>query len=296
MVGKELDKFKTEIDFKSNESNKLLNKFDSLVKIRNSDLQDFKNESLLNADGTKKVQKKFVSATESNKIVEKLKNDIQQNKVVFDNLINEYENKNNDRIKSLKTKGISDADSKTLNDSYLASLNSLKTKREGFNEKERQLSAEIESIKVAKDLEIRNRIKRAQFDNENEQIKKNQAAIDLLNKNTVKDVTTSTQAVSTSSQPDAANSELTIIRNISGINSGFYLVLDTFSTTTARDSFVSNAISAGAKNVRSFFNFNNNLHYVYIDDFKDIESALAAQKARGTRSYNTKMFTVKVVN
>ena len=295
-VGKELDKFKTEVDFKSNESNKLINKFDSLVKARNSDLQDFKNEGVANADGSKKIQKKFVSATEANKAVEKLKNDIQQNKIVFDNLINEFELKNNNRIKNLKAQGISDADSKTLNDSYLQTLNALKAKRDSFNEKEKQLSAEIESIKAARDLEITNRIKRAQFDNENERIKKNQAAIDLLNKNATKNADANSSVLPSTNQSSATSSELTIIRNISGIKSGYYLVLDTFNTSDARDTFVLQAISAGAKNVRSFFNFSNNLHYVYIEDFTDINTALEAQKARGTKSYNTKMFTVKVVN
>ena len=245
------------------------------------------------------MQKKFVSATESNKIVEKLKSDILQNKIVFDNLINEFEAKNNDRIKNLKTKGVSDADAKTLNDSYLQSLNALKAKRDGFILKEKQLSAEIESIKAARDLEITNRIKRAQFDNEKEQIKKNQAAIDLLNKNTVNNANgaaTGTATTPVTNLPDASSSELTIVRNIAGIESGYYLVLDTFGTTEARDAFVAKAIGAGAKNVRSFFNFSNNLHYVYIESFNDINSALEGQKARGSKSYNTRLFTVKVVN
>ena len=240
--------------------------------------------------------KKFVSATEANNTVLKLKNDIQQSKIVFDNLINEFEAKNNDRIKNLKAKGISDADSKTLNDSYLQSLNALKAKRDSFSEREKQLSAEIESIKAAKDLEIRNRIKRAQFDNEKEQIKKNQAAIDLLNKTTVKSDSSTATTLPATNQPDSSSSELTIIRNISAVESGFYLVLDTFSSTEARDNFVSKAIGAGAKNVLTFFNFSNNLHYVYIEKFTDIKNALEEQKARGSKSYNTKMFIVKVVN
>ncbi|HEX8577396.1 MAG TPA: PorP/SprF family type IX secretion system membrane protein [Flavobacterium sp.] len=295
---KALDNYKSEIDSKAKVYDKLIVSLDSIVKARDLDLKQFKEEGDVNTDGTQKPsQKVFVSTAEANLQLAGLKKNLADNKAKFDKLIIDFETKNNERLSELKAKGINDSVTKQINEYYLKNLNDLKLKREKFIKLEKIAEQRIEEIKAEKEIERQRRIKKAEFDSEKERIAKAQKSLDdlLKNKNpnpaqpaVVNDKTTSP------AKSDPFSSDIPIIKNITDTDSGYYLVLDTFSTIEERDAFLAQVINSGETNVKSFFNVYNSKYYVYIEKYDDISKAAEANKKKGSTRYNTKMFVVKV--
>ena len=294
-----LDGFQKELELKSKISNKLISSLDSIVKTRDSELQDYKNEGKTNA--VVKEQKKFVSSAETNKALSNIQNDLSDNKTALGRLISDFETKNNERIKAIKASGISDVEAQTLNENYLQVLNGLKAKKLKIEQSERDLNKRVEEIKIERDIEVRNRIKKAQFDTEKVRNEKDQASLTAKINQLGSGIITKPTVPAGVDKPktitnDNSVSDIQIIKNINNVSSGCYLVLDTFDTVEQRDSFVATALQAGAVNVQSFFNIYKSLYYVYIAKYSTLAEALEAQKVKGTTSYNSKMFIVKVEN
>ncbi len=293
-----LDGFQKELELKSKISNKLISSLDSIVKTRDSELQDYKNEGKPNA--VVKEQKKFVSSAETNKALSNIQNELSDNKTALGRLITDFETKNNERVKAIKASGISDVEAQALNDNYLQVLNGLKAKKLKIEQSERDLNKRVEEIKIERDIEVRNRIKKAQFDTEKVRNEKDQASLKAkineigggATKPIVPVVVDKTKPVTNNNSV----SDIQIIKNINNVSSGCYLVLDTFDNVDERDSFVATALQAGAVNVQSFFNIYKSLYYVYIAKYNTLDEALEAQKVKGTTTYNSKMFIVKVEN
>ena len=292
-----LDGFQKELELKSKISNKLISSLDSIVKTRDSELQDYKNEGKPNA--VVKEQKKFVSSAETNKALSNIQNELSDNKNALGRLITDFETKNNERIKAIKASGISEAEAQALNDNYLQVLNGLKAKKLKIEQSERDLNKRVEEIKIERDIEVRNRIKKAQFDTEKVRNEKDQASLTAKINQIGGGVKPTVPAVVDTTKPVANNSgvsDIQIIKNINNVSSGCYLVLDTFDNVDERDSFVATALQSGAVNVQSFFNIYKSLYYVYIAKYTNLNDAIEAQKVKGTTAYNKKMFIVKVEN
>ena len=294
-----VEAFKKDIELKTAASDRLTKSIDSIVKDRDNDLKEFLLENTLNADGTARAPRKFVSTAESNAQIQSLKSKISANKFAFDKLIRDFEASNNQRIKELKAKGISDADAKSVNDYYLKMLNDLKQKRDAFNKLEQEADARIQRIKEEKEAERLRRIKKAEFLDETERNLTNQQYLEALKKNqgvvNGNNPTGGVAPVSDSNTDPNAVTDIPIIKKLKDVSSGYYLVLEKFSNIDETKAYLATVLKeGGGSNVNFFYNLHNSTYYVYISKAESMTNANQELKAKGTKTYNKNMFIVKV--
>ena len=260
-------------------------------------MKEYLLENTLNADGSARAARKFVSTAEANAQLQSLKSKISSNKVEFDKLIRDFEATNNQRVKDLKAKGISDLDAKPLNDSYLKTLNDLKLKRETFNRLEVEADLKIQKIKDEKEAERLRRIKKAEFDSEKDRNLKDQQILENLKKNQSA-VNNGNANNDDKDQQSATNSnavtDIPIIKKLTDVSSGYYLVLETFRNIEDTKTYLTTVLKAGGSNVNFFYNLHNSTYYVYSGKQDTMGDANQALKVKGTKTYNKNMFIVKV--
>ena len=295
---KAVEAFKKDIETKSNASDELTKSLEAIVKERDADLKEFLLENTLNADGTVRGPKGFVNTKEENAKLENLKSRISLNKVEFDKLIRDFEASNIQRLKEIKAKGISDTDAKPLNDYYQKMLNDLKQKRETFNRLEKEADLKIQKIKDEKEAERLRRIKKADYDSETERNRRNQEYLEGLKKN--QEVVGGNDTAPKNKEGESTNNpnaiiDIPIIKKLTDVSAGYYLVLKTFSNLEETKAYLSTVISAGGgANVNFFYNLHNSTYYVYIAKADTMGDANQELKAKGTKTYNKNMFIAKV--
>ena len=295
---KAVEAFKKDIETKSNASDELTKSLEAIVKERDADLKEFLLENTLNADGTVRGPKGFVNTKEENAKLENLKSRISLNKVEFDKLIRDFEASNIQRLKEIKAKGISDTDAKPLNDYYQKMLNDLKQKRETFNRLEKEADLKIQKIKDEKEAERLRRIKKADYDSETERNRRNQEYLEGLKKN--QEVVGGNDTAPKNKEGESINNpnaiiDIPIIKKLTDVSAGYYLVLKTFSNLEETKAYLSTVISAGGgANVNFFYNLHNSTYYVYIAKADTMGDANQELKAKGTKTYNKNMFIAKV--
>ena len=293
-----VEAYKKDIDLKIKASDELTKSLESIVKERDTDLKEFLLENTLNEDGTARAPKAFFSTSESNAKLESIKSQINLNKGELDKLIRDFEASNNKRLKEIKDKGISDADAKPLNDYYLKILNDLKQKRETFNKLEKEADIKIQKIIAEKEAERLRRIKKADYDSETERNLRNQQYLEGLKKNqsgvVENQTTTKNNNVDSNDNPNAVI-DIPIIKKLTDVSAGYYLVLETFNNLEDTKTYLSTVIKeGGGSSVNFFYNLHNSTYYVYISKTDSMSDANQELKAKGTKSYNKKMFIAKV--
>ena len=242
--------------------------------------------------------KGFVNTKEENAKLENLKSRISLNKVEYDKLIRDFEASNIQRLKEIKAKGISDTDAKPLNDYYQKMLNDLKQKRETFNRLEKEADLKIQKIKDEKEAERLRRIKKADYDSETERNRRNQEYLEGLKKN--QEVVGGNDTAPKNKEGESINNpnaiiDIPIIKKLTDVSAGYYLVLKTFSNLEETKAYLSTVISAGGgANVNFFYNLHNSTYYVYIAKADTMGDANQELKAKGTKTYNKNMFIAKV--
>ena len=295
---KAVEAIKKDIEIKSKASAELTQSLEDIVKERDADLKEFLLENTLNADGTVRGPKGFVNTKEENAKLDNLKSRININKLEFDKLIRNFEASNIQRLKEIKAKGISDADAKPLNDYYQQTLNDLKQKRETFNRLEKEADLKIQKIKEEKEAERLRRIKKADYDSETERNRRNQEYLESLKKNQEVVAGNGTSPKNNEGESiDSSNAiiDIPIIKKLTDVSSGYYLVLKTFSNLEETKAYLSTVISSGGgANVNFFFNLHNSTYYVYIAKSDTMGEANQELKAKGTKTYNKNMFIAKV--
>ena len=293
-----VEAYKKDIDLKIKASDDLTKGLESIFKERDADLKEFLLENTLNEDGTTRAPKAFFSTSESNAKLESIKSKINLNKAELDKLIRDFEASNNKRLKEIKEKGISEADAKPLNDYYLKMLNDLKQKRETFNKLEKEADIKIQKIVAEKEAERLRRIKKADYDSETERNLRNQQYLEGLKKNqsgvVENQTTTKNNNVDANDNPNAVI-DIPIIKKLTDVSAGYYLVLETFNNLEDTKTYLSTVIKeGGGSSVNFFYNLHNSTYYVYISKTDSMSDANQELKAKGTKAYNKKMFIAKV--
>ncbi|WP_317235789.1 HU domain-containing protein [Aestuariivivens insulae] len=87
-----------------------------------------------------------------------------------------------------------------------------------------------------------------------------------------------------------------IVKDINGINNGFYLVLDAFKDAAQRDAFIKTLKSKGYPSIRFFFDAQSDYYFVYNETFNDLKMASKALKLKAESPFHDKPFIVKVEN
>lgn len=87
-----------------------------------------------------------------------------------------------------------------------------------------------------------------------------------------------------------------ILNNVQSVESGFYLILATYSDVIKMDEFLNELRSKGVTNTGYFFDAESAKYFVYNKKFNDLETALKALQTKENLSYQGKMAIVKVEN
>jgi hypothetical protein len=285
---KVIDTYKEEIKQKTKNSDKLIKRLDSIVKERDLDLKAYVSEGDANV-----ATRKFVSTSQTNAQLAEIKKEIQQNKKTFDNLILDFESANAKRLAEFKNSGISGADAKELNDYYQSVINDLKSKREQFEQLEKSADEKIKKINADKEEERLNRIKKADFDSEEQRIINNQKALDAI-KNSGNNPNANSGTVQNTDKESGSLNDIAIIKKLNGVEAAYYVVLETFKNKTDRNNFIQQVVAEGGSNVTLFYNIYDSTDYVYIEKYSSLTEAVKSLSKKGTKSYNKKMFIVKV--
>ncbi|MFG6687445.1 PorP/SprF family type IX secretion system membrane protein [Mariniflexile sp. HNIBRBA6329] len=280
-----LSKLATDSKIKQEE---LLIKLNETVANREKDLKDLKEENDLSEQGIYKEPKPFKSVSAENAALESLTIEIDDIIKSQDLKIKELENLYKERLKKVPN------EEDSVNMIYLNEILILKEAQAKAKRSKETLVSELESIKIATEIERKRRIKRAAYDNEQDRYNKDKLALEQIKK------FTETSAVPLKKEDfdfgDAQSDNIKIVKDIRNVESGYYLVLAVHSDVAKRDEFLTKAVAAGQNNINFFYDVATSKYYIYYEKFDDINNARNAMQSKGSTPYNANMSMVKIEN
>jgi hypothetical protein len=156
------------------------------------------------------------------------------------------------------------------------------------------LETQLNSIKAATEFEKRRRIKRADFDNEEDRYAQDRAMLQNIKRTTVlRDTPLKSEDFDFGEEQ---SNNIQILKNIKNVENGYYLIIAVHNDIERRNNFVTKVIASGRTDVDFFYDVNTSKFYIYYDKFDNINQANEAMEAKGSRPYNIKMSLVKIEN
>jgi type IX secretion system PorP/SprF family membrane protein len=270
------------------EQQNLILKLEEKIASKKQDLDDLKEENDLSEQGIYGAPKAFKSVSAENVAIEGLKLSI-ENLIESQNLkITELERLYNERLKTVPNK------SDEANKLYQRKIAELKSEQSEAIRSKENLVSTLEDIKVATDFERKRRIKRAAYDNEEDRYVKDRATLNQIKRFTPVSSVQLTEEDFDFGEEQSGN--ITIVKDIKNVESGYYLVLAVHNDVEKRDAFLTKAVSTGLTNINFFYDVNTSKYYIYYEKFNSIERANNAMKSKGSEPYNSKTSMVKIEN
>ena len=266
----------------------LLDKYNKAVDGKNENLRNLKEENDLSEQGIVVKPKEFKSVTKEN-------NELKSIKVELDDIIISREQKINELEKLYED--MYEADTivnQTVMLYYKKEIQRLKTEQGNANDIKLDLENKLEEIQIAIEFEKRRRIKRAEFNNEEERYTEDRATLENLKEST--EVTNSILSEEDFDFGIEQSNNIQILKNVNYIESGFYMVLAVHTDKEKRDEFLTKIIASGVSNIDFFYDVNTSQYYIYLKTFNNIQEANNALKNKATKSYNSKMTIIKIEN
>ena len=285
---KSLDYVKKIIDETTNNSKALLTKLAATVDTKEKDLKDLKEENDLGDKGIVKAPKPFQSASEANKALESLKNELTESTKQQAGFITQYQELLDERLKKVTNR----AD--PVNVSYIAAINKLKADQLKNEQLKSNLITKLDKIKTDIDIEKKRRIKRAAFESGQSRYDKDRAALKLI-----KETTQPTKTTLSSSDFDFGaddQNNMQILKKIENTQPGFYLILAVHTDASKRDAFLTKLVSMGVVNADFFFDIVSGKYFIYAKKYESIDEISIAMENKGKKPYDAKMFIVKLEN
>ena len=270
------------------EQSELLKKFDDIIKVKDKDLKDLKEENDLSDQGITVKPRPFKSVREENNKLNAIKLDLDNVIVNRNDKIQKLEQLFNERTKVVGFK----ADEITLY--YRKEIKRLQSEQLTALNTKTKLETRLEAIRLATDYEKRRRIKRAAFDNEDDRYTQDRAMLQNIKRTTVL-YDTPLKSEDFDFGEDQGNN-INILKNIKNVESGYYLIIAVHSDINKRNEFITKVVASGRTNVDFFHDLNTSKYYIYYDKLDSIDSANAALQSKGNRPYNGKMSIVKIEN
>ncbi|XMO85991.1 PorP/SprF family type IX secretion system membrane protein [Algibacter sp. AS12] len=266
----------------------LFNQLDEKVDSKQEDLDNLKEENDLSEKGIVSQPKVFKSVSAENAEIESLKLKI-DNSISFGKAkITEIEALYKERLKKVKDK------KDGVNIEYLNFIEALKTDISKAQQKKQKLILALTDIKIATDFERRRRIKRADYDNEEDRYNKDRTALERIKKFTEPSATVLTTEDFDFGEP---LSNIQIVNGINNVDEGYYLVIAVHKDVAKRDEFLKKAIQSGEINVDFFYDLNTSKYYIYSEKHESIgEAKSAMDRSKGSKPYNSNMSMVKIQN
>jgi type IX secretion system PorP/SprF family membrane protein len=265
-----------------------LSRLDSITKSRLKALDDMKKENDDSERGiVSTVVKPFVNASIERKALESLKQEIADASKDRNKFLSEYEGLLNERLKRVSNKN--DA----VNQSYLKKIEILKSdklKAEQFNA---DLISKLDKINIDTEIEKKRRIKKADYQSGQGRYDQDRLALKRI-KETIASSSVELKPTDFDYGDDEDQSNMQILKSIDNAKSGFYLILAVHKDVAKRDAFLTKMVSAGEKNVDFFYSVSSSKYFIYVDKYDSVLEATKALEAKGNKSYNGKMFVVKI--
>ncbi len=265
----------------------LLSKLKETVASKEKDLKDLKQENDLSEQGIYIEPKPFKSVSEENAELESLKSEIENVIAEQKEKIVQLENLYSERLQSIPNMNDS------INVFYKNTIKDLKSEQSEVLSSKEELLNTLEDIQVKTEIERKRRIKRATYDNEQDRYLKDLATLNIIKQNTP-------QSEVPLKQEDfdfgEEQSNIQIIKGVSNVESGYYLVLAVHTDVAKRDEFLTKVVSAGLKDINFFYDVNTSKYFIYYEKYDDIAGATRALETKGTKVYNSKMSMVKIEN
>ncbi|WP_238987235.1 PorP/SprF family type IX secretion system membrane protein [Confluentibacter flavum] len=270
------------------EQDELIIKLNETVASREKDLQDLKQENDLSEQGIYTEPKPFKSVSAENAALESLQVQIDDVIKAQDIKIKELENLYNERLKNVPS--VEDP----INMIYLNEILILKEAQAKAKRSKETLVSELESIKIATEIERKRRIKRAAYDSEEDRYLKDRAILNTIKQNTPLSTIPIEEKDFDFGEEQSDN--IQILKGVSNVESGYYAVLAVHSDVAKRDDFLTKVVASGQSNVDFFYDVNTSKYFIYYQKFETIEAANNALKTTYNEPYNSKMSMIKIEN
>ena len=284
---KSMDKIAETLDGSIKTQSQLLTQLQEKVSQKQKELQDLRKENDLGDQGVVAVAKEFKSSAGANAAIDALKADIEAINQNQKQLLDNYQSLYNERVKKVANKN----DEITL--SYLKSIEDLKAEQSKALVANNALIQTLEEIKVQTDIEKRRRIKRANFQNEDDRYAKDMQTLKVL-KQTTRLSATPLKVEDFDFGNEQVNMQ--IIKNIKNVEAGFYMVYAVHSDVAKRDDFVTKTLASGDPNVGFFYDVKTTNYFIYSARFDSLDAATSTLQSKGSKPYNSKMVIIKVEN
>jgi type IX secretion system PorP/SprF family membrane protein len=285
---KEIDNLTQVIDDSKKIQTENVDKFKSMVDAKQRELLELRKENDLSEQGvvTQPKEVEFQSSAAANKAIENLKAEIAQSTQEQDRFIKEFETLAASRLKTVPNKN------DLVNKNYAEALAKLKAEKAVTDRQNAALLSQLDQIKADIEVEKKRRIKRAQFDSNQDKYLKDRASLKQIKETTSPTGQTFKSEDFNYGDEDQANMQ--IVKNVENIEPGFYLVLAVHKDPAKRDEFLRKAIQAGQTNIDFFYNVATSSYYIYYQKFDEIGDANTAMETKGSKPFNGKMVVVKV--
>jgi type IX secretion system PorP/SprF family membrane protein len=268
------------------EQNELLKQFDDIIKIKDKDLKDLKEENDLSDQGIAVKPRPFKSITAENNALNEIKADL--------STLIKSRNDEIEKLKTLYDERIKNTELDDVTLFYKNKIKRLSDEQLKAVQTNAQLDTQLENIRIATEIEKRRRIKRAAFDNEDDRYAQDREMLQNIKRTTI-----------LSEKPfksedfdfgQKQGSTIQILKNVKNVESGYYLIIAVHNNITKRNDFVRKVISSGRTNVDFFYDVNTSNYYIYYDKYDSINSANDAMGSKGDRPYNINMSLMKIEN
>ena len=278
---------KEAIDKLTEDSNALLTRFREAVESKDKDLKDLKEENDLGDQGIFTEPKPFKSVTAENNAIEALKSDLDEVIDAREKRIKELE----DLYEDERVAGI---ENDTVYLFYQKALKQLKAEQQKAIQTKTELTATLKDINEATEFERKRRIKRAAFNNEQDRLLQDKAALRMIKQNTPVSSTPIEEDDFDFGEEQSGN--IQILKNVNNVEEGYYLILAVHNDVAKRDDFLTKVVASGHADIDFFYDVNTSKYYIYYQKFETIEQANAALKSKGSKPYNGKLSIVKIEN
>ncbi|WP_375605114.1 LysM peptidoglycan-binding domain-containing protein [Flavobacterium davisii] len=281
----------------------LIAKLDSLVVTMEYDLKELKTKNIESLEESKRLQKESEQKRkETTDLVQQLKQDLTENRRIIVGVMQKVQKINQQENQEYKKKireQLSDKDQVRLNE--IKKIDQDLTIKEG---KKENLLAKINDLESEKKTILKHKIAKAtfysmearEFDDRLALLKLERAQKKIPVAQTTDTIVTLDQKRKTLSENNSneESTKIEIINNLPELETGFYLVANTFAESTERDAFALRLSYSGERQTKFFYNINNLDYYVYTNKYQTLEEALFEYKVKPRSDLFKKLFIVQI--
>ncbi|AMA48764.1 LysM peptidoglycan-binding domain-containing protein [Flavobacterium covae] len=280
----------------------LIAKLDSLVITMEYDLKQLKIKNLESLEESKRLQKESdQKRKETTDLVQQLKHDLSENRRIIVGVMQKVQKINQQENQEYKKKireQLSDRDQVRLNE--IKKIDQDLTMKE---ERKESLLSKINDLELEEKTVLKRKIAKATFYSTEardyddrlalvklERVQKEIPITEISNTET----TLEEKRKILNENTNEESTKIEIINNLPELETGYYLVANTFTESVERDAFALRLSYSGERQTKFFYNINNFGYYVYTNKYQTLEEALFEYKVKPRSDLFKKLFIVQI--